>query len=507
MARQRWGLDTTLSWDSGGQTTSYDVYFGTSPTPTYRRTQTGRTFSPGELFAGTSYYWRVDAKNGQETTTGDLWWFKTALPGLSIADASVIEGTSGTRDMLFRVTLSAPSAQHVQAYIQTTGGGTAAHTVDYEWTTAWPLSFSPGETSKTFRVRVHGDTEVENDETFNVEVKHVDNATVVDGTATGTIINDDTQQPPPSPPRITRQPDPITFSSVDASSQTLNLADYITGATGYRNLGTKPTHVVSTILNGSTLTITPYAAGETFVLVAGINQHGETRLNVPVTVMADDFIVTFGTQSIPDITTTVDVVPDRVYVKLPLATGGDGRRLHLMRRVGLSGELGRGDSKPPGLSIWGSNSGERYLRGTATAAHDATTYTWMAVNPRDWSHVLAQLTFTVTISEGSYPVPRLDRSFPNPRVISIRNESSGGHNFHVGLPGHLGGKEPFRFELEPTIPGCNEMVLSYFYGGSNPNQFNCLVDQITVGTWTTTYTVTDVHGDSDSIPVTITFTP
>ena len=188
--------DVVLRWASGGHTTSYDVYFGPRLPPTSRQSGPRRTFSPGGLSDGTRYYWRVDAKNGQGTTTGDVWSFTTALPGLSVANASVNEGNSGTRDMLFRVTLSAPSAQVVQAYIQTTGDGTATHTVDYEWTIAWPLTFSPGETSKAFRVRVYGDTEVESDETFVVKVQQVEHATLVNGTATGTIVNDDARPLP-----------------------------------------------------------------------------------------------------------------------------------------------------------------------------------------------------------------------------------------------------------------------------------------------------------------------
>ena len=198
--------DTVLSWDSGGHTTSYDVYFGTSPAPELRRTQAGRTFSPGALAAGTLYYWRVDAKNGQGTTTGDVWTFTTgggSQPGLSIADTSVIEGNSGATDMLFRVTLSEASTQDVTiASIGTkasdgteTGGPPATPQVDYEHTSG-NMRFSAGETSKTFRVRVRGDTEVEQDEVFTVHVWNVENATVVDGTAIGTIIDDDARPPP-----------------------------------------------------------------------------------------------------------------------------------------------------------------------------------------------------------------------------------------------------------------------------------------------------------------------
>ena len=72
--------NTELSWDSGGRATSYDVYLGTDPVlgaGELQQTQATRTYYPRELRAGTRYYWRIDAKNGQGTTTGDVWTFTT----------------------------------------------------------------------------------------------------------------------------------------------------------------------------------------------------------------------------------------------------------------------------------------------------------------------------------------------------------------------------------------------------------------------------------------------
>ena len=74
---------TALRWDSGGRATSYDVYLGTAPVlgaSELQQTQATRTYSPRGLQAGTRYYWRIDAKNGQGTTTGDVWSFTTAVP-------------------------------------------------------------------------------------------------------------------------------------------------------------------------------------------------------------------------------------------------------------------------------------------------------------------------------------------------------------------------------------------------------------------------------------------
>lgn len=69
-----------LSWSNGGGATSYNVYFGTDSTPDngeYKGNQSGRSYDPGTLARGTTYYWRVDAKNSNGTVTGDIWSFTT----------------------------------------------------------------------------------------------------------------------------------------------------------------------------------------------------------------------------------------------------------------------------------------------------------------------------------------------------------------------------------------------------------------------------------------------
>ncbi len=54
------------------------------------------------------------------------------------------------------------------------------------------MTFAPGDTSKTVTVQVNGDTAVEPNETFNVNLSNATgNATILDGTGVGTITNDD----------------------------------------------------------------------------------------------------------------------------------------------------------------------------------------------------------------------------------------------------------------------------------------------------------------------------
>jgi len=113
---------------------------------------------------------------------------------LSINDASVTEGNSGTTVATFTVTLSPTSTQTVTvAYA--TGAGTAGAPSDYLIATG-TLTFAPGASTQTISVTVNGDTTVEADETFVVNLSSPTNATISDGQGVGTIVNDDAAPPP-----------------------------------------------------------------------------------------------------------------------------------------------------------------------------------------------------------------------------------------------------------------------------------------------------------------------
>jgi chitinase len=117
-----------------------------------------------------------------------------ALPSLSIADASVSEGNAGTKLLNLTVTLSAAASGPVSvAYA--TGNGTATAGSDYT-AKSGTLSFAAGETSKTIQISINGDTAVEANEAFTVNLSNATGATIADGNATATITNDDTAPPP-----------------------------------------------------------------------------------------------------------------------------------------------------------------------------------------------------------------------------------------------------------------------------------------------------------------------
>jgi alpha-galactosidase len=66
-----------LNWTAGAGATSHDLYIGWSDPPPFRCNQTETRFSGGTMAPGTTYYWRIDERNGWGTTEGPLWSFTT----------------------------------------------------------------------------------------------------------------------------------------------------------------------------------------------------------------------------------------------------------------------------------------------------------------------------------------------------------------------------------------------------------------------------------------------
>jgi len=113
-----------------------------------------------------------------------------ALPAISINDATVVEGDSGTTNAAFIVSLSSPSGQTVSVNYSTQDG-TATAGSDYT-AASGTLTFPPGTTVLPLAVSVIGDAAPEANETFLVNLSGPANATIADGQGLGTIADDDT---------------------------------------------------------------------------------------------------------------------------------------------------------------------------------------------------------------------------------------------------------------------------------------------------------------------------
>jgi VCBS repeat-containing protein len=120
-------------------------------------------------------------------------------PGtLNIADATTVEGNSGTHDIVFTVTRADGSAGAVSATWTATFG--SATVDDFgAFTATGTVSFADGATTAEVRIPVQGDTAFEANETLTVTLRAPQGGVALgDASATGTITNDDAA--PPTPP-------------------------------------------------------------------------------------------------------------------------------------------------------------------------------------------------------------------------------------------------------------------------------------------------------------------
>lgn len=142
-----------------------------------------------------------------------------AIPSLSINDVTQNEGNSGGTAFNFTVTLTSASASAVTVNYATSNGSATAPS-DYT-ATSGALTFAPGQITQTVTVQVNGDTTVEPDETFFVNLSSPFNATLGKSQGVATIVNDD------------------NALSVSAPNKTVSVAagaeavvDVVAGATG-----------------------------------------------------------------------------------------------------------------------------------------------------------------------------------------------------------------------------------------------------------------------------------
>jgi hypothetical protein len=115
--------------------------------------------------------------------------FAAPVPA-SVSDAPpVVEGDSGATNATFTVTLAQPSLVNVSVSYAT-ANGTAQAGSDYT-AAAGAVTLAAGATSAPILVAVAGETAIELDETFFVNLTGGNGVTIGDGQGQGTISNDD----------------------------------------------------------------------------------------------------------------------------------------------------------------------------------------------------------------------------------------------------------------------------------------------------------------------------
>jgi len=111
------------------------------------------------------------------------------LPAISVANVTLSEGNTGTRNATFTVSLSAASGQTVTVAYATADGSASAGS-DYV-AKSGTLTFGLGIVSQTVTVTVNGDLAVEGDETFFFNLSSPTNAQIGNGQGVAKILNDD----------------------------------------------------------------------------------------------------------------------------------------------------------------------------------------------------------------------------------------------------------------------------------------------------------------------------
>ena len=161
------GTNVASDDDSGGGLNSFVTY-----TPTT---------------SGTYY---LAAREAGNNATGSYSAQVRQLPSVSIANATVTEGNTGTANLVFTLNLTATSPTTVTVSAGTSGTATATVSADYV-PTSGTVTFLPGQTSATFTVPVLGDYIFEPTESFHVLLSSPTNAVLGDSNAYGYIVDND----------------------------------------------------------------------------------------------------------------------------------------------------------------------------------------------------------------------------------------------------------------------------------------------------------------------------
>jgi chitinase len=271
---------------ANGTATSGSDYVAIDETVTFAPRQLTKTFAvsiKGDVLDEANETFTLNLSNPRYATLANTSAIGTitdddATPTLSINDVTVVEGNSGTTNAAFTVTLSAPSGRTVTVYVATANASAVAPG-DYTARALTKITFLAGETSKSVVVLVKGDTVIELNETFQVNLTTPVNATIAgapfgSGQGIGTI-NDDADRP--------------TLSINDV---VVNEGDPAQGAPGTLNADFKlqlskaspfPVSVTVATANGTASADSDYVTNNTTVTIDA----GQTQKTVSIAVRGD----------------------------------------------------------------------------------------------------------------------------------------------------------------------------------------------------------------------------
>ncbi len=185
---------------ANGTATAGSDYTAKSGTLTFATTETTKTLTVpivGDTTIEPNETFFVNLTNPTNATIADKQGKgiikNDDFPSLAINNVTITEGNSGTKNATFTVTRTGTALQPITVNYATANGTTNPAIAGSDYVAkSGSLSFATTETSKTISVVINGDTTVENNETFFVNLSGATNATIADNQGLGTITNDDT---------------------------------------------------------------------------------------------------------------------------------------------------------------------------------------------------------------------------------------------------------------------------------------------------------------------------
>jgi uncharacterized repeat protein (TIGR01451 family) len=346
------------------------------------------------------YYYTGGQGGPSNFSVDDVQLVSCPVPAASINDVSIVEGNAGTRNAVFTISLSFPSEQTVTVDYQVTPGTAfPSGTPDYD-PSGLPgyVHFPPGTTTATVSVPVYGDTTVEPDETFFVDLTNAFLATILRARGTATIVNDDGPDLSitKTDGQATATPgQPVTYTIVAANAAGPD-AEAVSGATVTDVVPASLTSVTWTCVaaGGGTCTASgsgniydtvdlPVGATATYTLSGTVSANPTALRNtasvgVPAgmvdanpadnTATDDDILLCFGeTVVVPDGRLTVSSID-------AAATAWFGSSLRIGNSYSVEFKNAAGSGTPPGsLTVFSGDdacSGATTLATTDTSAID-----------------------------------------------------------------------------------------------------------------------------------------
>ncbi|WP_166831094.1 Calx-beta domain-containing protein [Thalassoroseus pseudoceratinae] len=183
-------IDTNLQ-NNGGPTSTHALFLG-SPAidagDTDRATDDGTNLGTALVFDQRGMGFDREIGNAVDIGAVELQTFAE----VTIADASVSEGDTGTTTITFTLTRSANTVGTTSVDFAITNDTTETDDFNGGTLPSGTVTFADGEITTTITVLIAGETTVESDETFLVTLSNPTlGSTITDDMATGTITNDD----------------------------------------------------------------------------------------------------------------------------------------------------------------------------------------------------------------------------------------------------------------------------------------------------------------------------